>query len=72
MKNQLKAIIIKNLAKMPDFLTESLIFIPQPKEINKLENNNAYILTSECILIPKNVENVKVLSDDISEFLEEI
>ncbi len=69
MRSQLKALIITNLHKIPEFLTESLIFIPSPKIINRLEENNVYILNSECILAHFNVEKPKLLINDINEFL---
>ena len=72
MSSQLKAILITNLHKVPEFLTEPLTFIPSPKEINKLEENNAYILNSECNIVPINLENPKILISDIQEFLDQI
>ena len=72
MSSQLKAILITNLHKVPEFLTEPLTFIPSPKEINKLEENNAYILNSECNIVPIHIENPNIIIEDIQEFLDQI
>ncbi|MFX1274831.1 MAG: family 20 glycosylhydrolase [Promethearchaeota archaeon] len=50
-------------------MTEPLMLIPFPKQINKLEENNAYILSSECILTHFNISKPKLLINDINKFL---
>ena len=39
------------------------------KEVSKIENNNAYILTNECTIRFINVNNSKILLDDLNDFL---
>ncbi|MFX1446190.1 MAG: glycoside hydrolase family 20 zincin-like fold domain-containing protein, partial [Promethearchaeota archaeon] len=62
-------ILIKNLIKAAKKLNEIPILIPEPKEISNTKNNNAYLLTSECTLCFINVNNSKILLDDLNGFL---
>jgi len=69
MKHLLFGVVIKNLNKLDNNLNEIPILIPNPKEVSKIENNNAYILTNECTIRFINVNNSKILLDDLNDFL---
>ncbi len=71
MNYQLKAIILKNLDRLDDFLAELPILIPQPKEVFNLERNSAVIIKEDSTLVFLDVENKKVLLDDLNEILKE-
>ena len=68
----MKAVIIKDLKKLEDVLVKALVLIPKPKQINRFERNNAFILTSESTICFSDVENEKVLLEDLNEILNEI
>ena len=57
---------------MEDFLVEIPILIPKPQKIHKFERNNAFILTSECSLSSIDVDNEKILLDDLNEMISQI
>jgi hypothetical protein len=68
----LKAVIIKDLKKLEKFLIDIPVLIPKPKTIHRFERNDAFILTSECSISSINIENDKVLFEDLNEILDEI
>jgi len=65
----MKGILIKDLKKLDDIVIETPILIPDPKEINGLDRNNAFLLNSECSICTIDVDNQKVIHDDINDFL---
>ncbi len=69
MKHSLMGILIKNLTKSDNILNEIPILIPEPKEVSKTENNNAYILTNECTIRFISINNSNILLDDLNDFL---
>ena len=65
----MKGILIKDLKKLDDIVVETPILIPEPKEVNGLDRNNVYILNSECSICTIDMDNQKVIYDDINDFL---
>ncbi len=67
----MKAIIIKDLKKLEEFLVEPLILIPKPKIIHRFERNNAFILASDCSICFLKTENEQFLLEELNEALEQ-
>ncbi len=71
MNYQLIGIVIKNLRKLDDYIVQEPVLIPKPKEISRLENNSAYILSSDSILSFINIKDNELFVNDINDFLRE-